>query len=468
MLVTLARRQPEPQAEQVFPLAPLDAQEHTHGSTEPLERADVAFEIQRTAVATEEDPKSSADEPEPVDATPDAPGRVRITAIDAWSGIPVDRLHARALSETRIAEREGGREESELELVLTPGTYALLVTSRGYESVEVAGVRIERGRTLVLDPLRMQPGSARIVGTVRGDVPPEVELHVELLGDGRRPCAECAGPGNHAYRAARNRRMAWARDVPCASCGFSELRSRMQVPLHRTFQFEGLASGSYTARILDARGRTLGVPSMIELVTGESASLTLDAWTFRRVRVELLDTDGTSLADEWGTRVRRENALGRVESDDRLVAMERWACEFRLDGRRFAQATFSTPALEGYSASRSFSGRRVSRSEKRSRDDRPRGANHALRPRLVPPAFEVANFKAFVDEDGLVRFDEVPTCALGLSMRCGRYRAVVLLPASVAGEPIQAKIEPHEDEDAAQSGVVTALTFREFDLESYR
>lgn len=468
VLVVLARRQPEPRTEQLLPLAPVDAQEHTHGSTEPLERAEVAFEVQRTAVATAEDPTSSADEPEPVDATPDAPGRVRITAIDAWSGVPVDRLRARALSETRFAEREGEHDESALEFVLTPGTYDLFVTSGGYEPVEVARVSIERGRTLVLDPLRMQPGSARIVGSVRGDAPLEDEIHVELLGHGRRPCAECAGRTDPVDAAAEVRGKAWRRNVPCKSCGFTELRSRKRVLPHRSFLFEGLASSAYSARLVDARGRTVGAPAVVELAAGDSGTLTLDAWTFRSVRVELLDTDGTSLADEWGTRVRRENALGHAESAEKLVPVQSWECELQLEGRPFAKATFSTPTLEGYGASRSFSGRLMRRSEKRSRDDRPRTADHALRPRLVAPHFEIASFKALVDEDGLVRFVDVPAYALALSMRCGRYRAVVLLPASIAGESIRAKVELHEDEVAAQAGTVSALTFREFDMECYR
>lgn len=392
-----------------------------------------------------------AEERADADLPPGLAGRLVVRAIDAQSGAPIDRLRLRAASETRLADRVSERGSAELQLMLTPGAYTLLALARGYEPLEVPGVQVAAGVTAAVQTLRLREGSARVLGLVRGD--PQ-DLHVELLGDGRRPCALCLDVPTSAHSTLEDRDAAWERAEPCPSCGFAAAATRRPIARDGRFAFERLVSGRYTLRLVDAEERTRGLPRTLELHAGEALALEFEDTQPRTIELELLDCDGSSLAREWAARLR---SPAPPEDDDaiELVVEEseghpvRFECSFRSGELLVARSALVPPrpldappgAYTSIGAGRSFSGRKTGVEVRSGLDDRRRGNSEPLRPESPAPPIEPAHVESHVDSQGLACFERLPPSALVLELASGPFTATVEIPSSAGRTRVRAQLK---------------------------
>jgi hypothetical protein len=389
-------------------------------------------------------------------AAPSA-GRIRVSAVDARTGAPLLGIRVRAASVRRVADRTSDRNSSAIELTLTPDTYALLVLARGYEPAELPPVQVARDQTVALDPVPLRAGGARILGVVTGDLRPGDLPWVELSGDGRSPCADCAPTADtpHATR--------------CTVCGYAAQSSRRRIPPSGVFTFERLAGGPYAIRLIDAQERTIGLAKCLDLRAEEALPVELEFVAPRAVRVELIDTDGRSLASEWAARVRAAAAAGGDDGSE-IVFVEsstpstEFHCAFRLGDRRLVQSDFTPPPPPSLTAGTrigvgvaAFSSRRLSSGLRKELDDRPRRSSETLQIEARVPSLEPDTVAVDVDAEGFVVFDPVPSFTLTLEMRCGPFTVTAPVPASAATTLVRARLRRASDPEEGDG------TFLEFE-----
>ena len=447
---------PEPGAESVLPHDPeiasaVDAPPPLESvEPEPLDSRSVV-EAPATAERPELSPlRVSARASSPLSpVSPESVGRLRIRAIDSQTGASLDRIQVRALSDTRFADRASDPDSGEVELVLTPDTYTLLVLSPGYEPTELPPVPIERAAVVTLDRVPMRAGSSRILGRVTGDLDPNVRLRVQLLGEGRRPCVSCPNEIDQAGELPSGLPGGWNRKRACPVCGYAEKSSRVRIAASGGFAFTNLVSGLYTLRLIDDQNRTMGLPTSIELRAEDTLSVEIESVRPRVVRLELRDTDGRSLANEWAGRLaRRVSAEPEEEPELRFEApapsCPPFRCTFHAGELCLAESSFSPPALEEPFVRRPspFGGRRLGSGPRRERmiDDRARGSSDALRSAPRAPTLEPTSVVSQIDADGLVRFERVPALDLELKIECGPFTATVTVPSSLGVAHVRAQL----------------------------
>jgi hypothetical protein len=407
------------------------------------------------------------------EASRDGSGKLVITAIDADTRSPLDRIRVRAASGTRLADRQSDRGSARLQLTLTPDTYSVFVWSQGYEPAELPLVRVPPAETVTLDPVALSPGSARIVGMVIGSGWSAGALRVELLGEGRRPCGKCPFGADPVRPGSPAPSLAWTRAAPCHTCGYAGKSSLLAVQRSGLFTFQNLASGSYALRLVDAQNRALGVSKPVDLQAAESLSVELEYVAPRTVCVEIVDTDGTSLATEWAARCRGR-PLADVDSGDdaELEPMvgepPRFQCAFRAGDIRLAQSSFVPPAPLGRSAMHpeAFSSRRLGIGQKtKTTDDRTRANSEPLRPENQAPSVEPSVLSARVDEQGLACVEDVPSLALMMDVQCDSFVATVAIPASRGITRVRVQLTHKANNSPIAGAEVTnpTITFREFE-----
>ncbi len=418
------------------PFEPARDQVPTLTQSAELERVESAHE----GASTDEGRRSATEPAAQVrlaDFVPHEAGTLELRAVDARTGAPLQSLRVRLASSTRLADRLSAPGSAELRLTLTPGSYSLLALSPGYEPLELSPLGVVAGQTLAPEPLRMRAASARVAGFATGDLRPERGLQAELFGDGRSPCAQCPGGGG---------------SDPCPACGYALEASRRTLGADGPFAFEHLLAGSYALRLVDAEQRTIGAAQALELREGQDLRLDLAAPALRTLEVELLDTDGRSLAGEWGRRVRAQAAAADdvfselVVTDSSGRAPE-FTCTFRSGERSIAETALEVPeppdgAQRGYTAVSVSSGghARVGSARPTSLDDRPRAPFEALRPESRAPVIEATPVRASVGEDGLARFEPLPATELLLELSSGPFAARTTIPPSSATTRVQARL----------------------------
>ena len=374
-----------------------------------------------------------------------ATGHLQIRAVDSETGELLAPIRVRAASETRIADRGSHPGVDRVDLALSPDSYSLLVLAQGYEPTELVSLPVCGGENITLEPVRLHAGSARVLGVVTGDLSAEGGCFVELLGEGRRPCARCA-PGEN--------------DDRCAACGYSSESSILPVVPGCQFAFEGLASGPYAIRLIDEGQRMLAVPCSFDLEAAVSLEVEVEASPLRSVRVELIDTDGSSLAGEWSARIAKTPNAEEVEVIDRSPDWKEAIvirCQAYVGDYKLAESSLEPPPLDPgsvrFTAMRSISCCGL-RGPRNGVDDRHRDRSELLRPPPKPPRIEPDEFLSEVDADGLLRLDSLPSLELTLKMTCGPFAATARIPPADRGERVRIR---WKDADCR------TCTFREFE-----
>lgn len=389
------------------PVAPVSSAERSGAET--LDRADP------TLVAIESAPPErrlvdidpAVEVPARVKADPRAaellrPGTLVVRAVDAVSGEPVSVLRIRAISATRFALGSSGESDAECRSRLTPGDYVVCVASNGYEPAERGPVRIESGTTSVLEPVRLHPGSGRIVGHVAG--PLDDDLFVDLHGQGRRRCAHCSAD-------------------PCERCGWSADRTRIALARSGELAFERLAAGVYVVRLVDRHGREAGTPLRVSLAADETRVVTPRVARARDVVLALDDVDGARLDRLWSQRLARERPYRMAES---TVPPLTWSASFRSGEVLVAHGELAPPDPDGVVRGGFGSVATICTTGVRpKRDDRARDGEDTLRPPVVVSEIELAQLDSAVDDDGRIRFEGVPARATVVELRCEPFQVSV-------------------------------------------
>jgi hypothetical protein len=361
---------------------------------------------------------------------------------------PLRGYRARVASETRFADESGDGSGRDLELRLTPGTYSTVIYSPGYETVELAPVAIPRGETVRLPRVELQPGTGRIQGSVIGDVSPDRKFTIELLGEGRHPCARCRDvePPQHLDEPKSKADWAWEHAGACSVCGFERSCSQLTVSTGDRFAFENLASGCYALRLKEGAQETIGEERRIVLAVGEVQSIVFDISQTRAVMVELLDADGISLSGAWAGRPTKLMTAEGVVSPVSYVGTSSVRFVFLENPRGIAQATFEPPAPRDLAVRPSaFGGRKlgnlrskppsVTITVDRARTatdtvDRARMATDSLHPEYSDPHFAASQLSCTIDAKGVLRLEPLPFSSLDLRVSMGSASGAVAIPAS--------------------------------------
>ena len=351
-------------------------------------------------------------------ATPNANvGHLVVRGVDAATNEPLHSIGVRCVSETRLAD-ELAQAASEIDLALSAGTYSILVSARGYESIELPEARVKAGETLRLPPARLRAGDGRIEVDVFGVPPGGRGLFVELIGTGRNPCGRCGesrGAGaDGSDRVAR----AWQRSDACPSCGFARDRSRLSLAYGAYAEFAGLASGSYALRVTDNRGFSCCEPRSLVLRAGGVGRVAFDLSSPRTVRLECVDVNGRSLAEEMRQRLA-EPAKAEAEGFVEIVPISLSFSD--ATGACVATAGLFPPAPRNaaWIAHSAGVGRAV-RATRTPFVDRARLPGEELRPPPTPPDFGIPKVACDVELDGLARVGPLPSSALALRAPAGR------------------------------------------------
>ena len=201
------------------------------------------------------------------------PGLVAFRLVDAATQSPIDDVKIRFLGAHRFAEYGGASDGS---AKLTAGSWAARATAATFEPVELGAFTITDGATTDLGTIALVHGSGVIHGRVAAHhLEATQSATVELYGDGRAPCPECAARETafrgwqEAVEAASDeqRPVIEARRPPRPGdcCGFSVARSLLEVADGGGFEFRGLAAGTYWlratadgARLIELRRIDLG------------------------------------------------------------------------------------------------------------------------------------------------------------------------------------------------------------------
>lgn len=399
-------------------------------------------------------------------------GHLRVRAVDAETGSLVQRIRVRAMNDSRLADRSSERDGEAVEVTLSPGTYSILVMAKGYESSELPAQSIEAGKTMTLDSVALHPGSAKVLGTVTGDTWTPDTLWVELVGEGRRPCPACVDVPSPASKQPPTHGQRWSKSDYCSRCGYAKPSSRLAVPPDGRFEFEHLTSGPYAVRLMDVEERTLCDPKSVDLDIGQSLPIEIRFGAPRRVRVEIVDTDGASLAPEWAARLRNQAANDETETlrqvVDRAVQPLEFDCQFRTEHLRIGSSTFTPPTPDAtgifVSGVGAFGARKLGTGGRRDRDDRPREKKDALRPEIAPAKVSTGYYPSAVDPDGTVHFESVPSLELSLRMTCGGFSATVEIPSARDEVRLQALLHSSgEQKTSTAEPSADPRTYREYE-----
>ncbi len=360
-------------------------------------------------------PQASESSSPPIRAGSRPPsGLLRIGAIDAESDARIASFRVRAGSVDRLADYATQYASSTIDLRLSPGTYSLLVMSAGYEAAEIDGVRIVDRGSIRFEDVRLFAGTGKLLGTVRG-ARNDGDLTVELLGEGRHPCPKCPSSDLDT----------------CTTCGYSIRASRLPVGRDGRFAFERLASGTYSIFLSDDQDRILGPPTVLDLRSSETLSVALELPRLRELRLEILDTDGSSLSEAWAGRGRVErNEQEKIEFVD-LPAFEGSIRDGELE---WVAVEWIPPAPDGRPGVASFKHGTCCWFPRHTGgyeiDDLPRDPLEPLRPTVPPPTLRAPELFLDVRTDGTVVVERMPASRLMLAVSCGPFHGTAEIPAS--------------------------------------
>ncbi len=371
----------------------------------------------------------------------------------------------RAISDTRFADATNWGSSPEKSLRLTPGSYAVRVSSAGFEPAEISNVKIESGVTTDLGSVALRPGIGRIVAEIDGSVNPNRAVAIALIGRGRHRCDRCYDASTEAIDLgdddALDRSFVASR-APCPVCGFGAERSLLVVPPSGRVEFTNLASDSYTLRVVDDRERPIGDEHVVELESGATANVRLDASWTRTLEIEWFDADGASLSAEWSRR------LATAKSDDASAPIDRGttrsiAIRMSLlqDSREIATAGFLPPPLPGATqpgeSLGDFATRR--RGPRPATDDRPRTASDSLRPIVAAEHFSASTAECELLSDGATQLHALPESAFEVRATAGKLAADALVPPSGASARIRLELHPRSENKFS-----SPATYREAEL----
>ena len=381
-------------------------------------------------------------------STSTGPGQLVISAIDSDTRLPIARFYLRAVDGSKANELHSARGKTSLAISLLPGVYQLLVGAQGYEPSALPPVRVPPGETVTLDPVPLRAGDARVVGIVFGSRSIESGLRMELLGAGRRPCEKCPLGANPSLPGKPDADLAWGRAVPCSTCGYSAKSSVLFVPESGTATFQSLASGAYTLRLMSKQGKPIGTPTTVQLRAGETMPVELEYSPLRTLRVEILDTDGQSLATDWAARIRAKhagdvNAVNDASPEAALSEPPEFDCWFHSGGSWIAFSSFLPPDSSGGTGNPATSEGTRNAAAARKWDlflNRARSLNQSLRPEERAPELEPSTLPAHIDEDGLLCLESVPSSALTLELTCRAFVVVIAVPPSSDPTPLRARL----------------------------
>jgi hypothetical protein len=215
----------------------------------------------------------------------------------------------------------------------------------------------------------------------------------------------------------------------------------------------------------------------VMLRDAESARVAVEVPLPRTLRIEIVDTDGTSLAPLWASALQpRDAKASRAEASVlRHVDDLMWRCELHAGDRSIAAGEFATPIRSGSTTARlgplPFGGRKLGSSARRSAptvDDRARGSDATLRPTSAAASLPGTRIEPRVGFDGLVHVDGVPAWATELSLERHPFRGRVELPAYEALSILVRLTHVDRDPSASADDPNNTATFREFDDLRYR
>ncbi len=400
----------------------------------------------------------------------ESPGRLVIRAIDASTSEALESIDIRAASATRFADVEDFMPDLENGIELTPGNYSLVVTAPGCEPVERANVTIESDRVTDLGALELTPGSGRIVADLIGVPSPDHEYAVELIGDGRHRCASCdrfveaSDAGEQAAHEFRLRGLG----SPCETCGFDNLRSRLAFGSNSQVVFTNLASGSYALRLVDEHDRMIGDERNMMLGVRATASVAFDPSASRTLQIELLDTDGVSLAGIWSRRMdESEEQAGASASDERELAREPIQLAFSRDGRIVASTEIDPPMSSGEGMDSAHDFMLDGAVGRLGRADRAREASDDLRSAPLAQHFEPSMPESGLGPSGIAIVLGLTASRLELHASAGDFVADTVVPASPSSMRIRLRLRP-SDATIASSPIAASSsptpTYREPEL----
>ena len=394
-------------------------------------------------------------------------GRVKLRTIDSDTFLPLPCVRVRAASKTRFADCDTEFGTNSIELKLTPDSYDLLVLCDGYEPLQLTCVEVEGGGTVTVDPLLMSAGSCVLAGTVTGLPASEKPMWVELTGHGRRPCRDCPTDKEDYGLGYSELVRAWLHYEPCPHCGYGVQTSKKRLE-RGSFEFGNLASGRYAVRLIDEHDLTLGAQKLVELREAESLNLALEYVAPRRVSVEILDTDGRTLATEWARRARI--AAASLVDQTFLVDSENeglpwFDCAFRFGETTPVDTWFLAPPFDPSSPG----GRVLSVPTNchfhfsHPLDDRPRSEHEDLEPEHPTPGFWPSEVPCGVDTEGFVWFESIPSLDLTLELKCAGFSSTVAVPAAPGGGRLRARLA--RDKPGESAGTISlAQTYLEYEL----
>jgi len=384
-------------------------------------------------------------------------GKLLVRAVDAATDEPLRSFGVRLLSETRFADERSHDASGELELPLTPGTYALVVSSPGYEPTEVAEATVRTGETNRLEPARLRAGAGVIVAEVLGR--DRLDLTVELIGVGRRPCERCGDDPDAAPGAAPDTGALdpWERDAPCSACGFSQDRSCVRLTSGQRAEFRGLASGHYALRVHDGGDLVVCEDREVFLPDAGFERVAFELSRERYVELEFLDVDERSLSDEW----RRRLAEAGDEPEEVIVSFEGGirmnpiTLAFSDDTSALVATAVVVPPLpQGAGGIFVSGGSFASRPRSGASADRARRPEDLLRPAPVPARFDL-EIACDIDANGLARVGPLPSARLTLVATAESFAAEALVPASRTDTRVTLRLRSTVPEAAATPELAT-------------
>ena len=382
-------------------------------------------------------------------------GKLLVRAVDATTDEPLRSFGVRLLNDARFADERTHDASGELELPLTPGTYALVVSAHGYEPTDVARATVAVDQTNRLEPVRLRAGTGVISAEVLGVPRDRLDLAVDLIGAGRRPCERCSDVDDPKAALDAGGVDPWERDTPCPFCGFMQDGSCVRLGAGARAEFRGLASGHYALRVHDGSERVLCEEREVLLPASGFEHVTLELSRERYVELVFLDVDEQSLSDEW----RRRLADAGGEPEQEIVSYEGGirANPFRLAFSDDTNAVVATavllpplpPGAYAFSSGTSFSSRRASASV-----DRARQPGDLLWPEPARARFDL-EVACDVDENGLVRVGPLPSSRLTLLATAENFAAQALVPASRADTRVTLRLRSSVPDSAATPELAT-------------
>jgi len=369
-------------------------------------------------------------------------GLLAMRVVDAETSEPFAHVSVRAVRDERCVQASTSN-DPRMELSLSVGTWDVAVSVLGYEPEIRRGVAITGGATTDLGTLRLGRGTGTLSIRLRGiDRGAGVVRRIELCGEGRSPCPQCA-PGRFSIASTSTEpdpvdpspyKLA---DSPC--CGYFTDRSLGKVVDDAPFEFRGLAAGIYYVRVRDAVPR-LQPTLRLELGRGEHRVLDLDCLDEASLTLELQDEAGRPFVGLWEADGSETTApiCFKVEADGAWFEVNGAAS---LDAVRTALGPprSLTPAeREHADADRvklqlEESERRAAERESRwpqlrmpkagALGERPRRPGEGLFGAPAPPGFDCVVFGIERREPAVFSFTRLPAARVTVSARCRDLRS---------------------------------------------